>query len=422
MPSALLLKSTLYTCPDFRGHYSPWKIGLATSQDGIAWTRYPGNPVLDIGPSGGWEDYAVGNPFVLHDGTEYKIWYYGCRQGDPHIRIGYATSPDGIVWTKHPGNPVLDVGPPGAWDDYTIYSPTVLFDGTEYKMWYHGTDGSTFRIGYATSPDGIIWTKHPGNPVLDVGPPGGWDDYLVMSPTVLFDGTEYKMWYRGGDGSTDRIGYATSLDGINWVKFIDNPVLDIGPSGSWEDDWLGSPDVLVDEGMYKMWYVGNDHSTDINGYAISLPECWDQDSDGSWDEACGGWDCDDSDPDVHLGAIEVCDDTVDNDCDDLIDDRDPDCFPEFILEMDASYTSGTLNLDFTLGTEYESVWANYLILTSPSIQFIHLWTILLPVVVPPVDIPVSFPFSSDGWLGVYSAIYIEGVREIFALEWVATGK
>ncbi len=174
--------------------------------------------------------------------------------------------------------------------------------------------------------------------------------------------------------------------------------------------------------MYKMWYVGNDHSTDINGYAISLPECWDQDSDGSWDEACGGWDCDDSDPDVHLGAIEVCDDTVDNDCDDLIDDRDPDCFPEFILEMDASYTSGTLNLDFTLGTEYESVWANYLILTSPSIQFIHLWTILLPVVVPPVDIPVSFPFSSDGWLGVYSAIYIEGVREIFALEWVATGK
>jgi len=51
----------------------------------------------------------------------------------------------------------------------------------------------------------------------------------------------------------------------------------------------------------------------------------DQDGDGYIDEACGGADCDDTRPDVHPGAVEVCNDTEDNDCDGLTDSDDPDC-------------------------------------------------------------------------------------------------
>ncbi len=50
-------------------------------------------------------------------------------------------------------------------------------------------------IGYATSPDGILWEKHPDNPVLDIGAAGEWDDQRIVSPAVLLDGTTYKMWY-----------------------------------------------------------------------------------------------------------------------------------------------------------------------------------------------------------------------------------
>ena len=75
------------------------------------------------------------------------------------------------------------------------------------------------------------WEKFPGNPVLDVGPPGTWEELGVLALWVLFDGTTYHIWYTGLDSNfTARIGYATSLDGTNWTKFAGNPILcPIGP-------------------------------------------------------------------------------------------------------------------------------------------------------------------------------------------------
>ena len=41
------------------------------------------------------------------------------------------------------------------------------------------------RIGHATSPDGITWTKDTNNPVLDVGPDGNWDDNTGLLKVVF---------------------------------------------------------------------------------------------------------------------------------------------------------------------------------------------------------------------------------------------
>ncbi|MEJ2196737.1 MAG: hypothetical protein P8X73_18030 [Ignavibacteriaceae bacterium] len=79
-----------------------------------------------------------------------------------------------IQWTKDPNNPVLKRGTIGTWDNVTVGSPSVIYEGTRYHMWYNGFNGSNTNFGYATSTDKINWVKHP-IPVLSHGGPGSWD-------------------------------------------------------------------------------------------------------------------------------------------------------------------------------------------------------------------------------------------------------
>jgi len=148
--------------------------------------------------------------------------------------------------------------------------------------------------------------------------------------------------------------------------------------------------------------------------------CWDDDGDTYTDEACGGTDCDDADPDVNPGAVEECDNGADDDCDGLLDWYDlADCY-DFLLELDADYLSGHLVLNYGIATTEAATWANYLILTSPSVQVIPLWSIPLPTIYPPIDIPISFPLPSLGTIGIYTGLFTVGGMEEYLLVWVAT--
>ena len=66
--------------------------------------------------------------------------------------------------------------------------------------------------------------------------------------------------------------------------------------------------------------------------------CWDNDADGYNDIACGGNDCNDSDPEINPGAIEFCLGIVDKDCDDLVGWGDPDCQEPWDADADGYYS------------------------------------------------------------------------------------
>src|SRR5215204_7272646 len=88
--------------------------------------------------------------------------YYSGR-GQVFGAIGFATSSDGVTWTKRMDagmpDPVLDHGQAGSADAFSAGDPSVMKDGATWKMWYTGDDSNKRRVAYATSPDGISWSK-----------------------------------------------------------------------------------------------------------------------------------------------------------------------------------------------------------------------------------------------------------------------
>ena len=87
--------------------------------------------------------------------------------------------------------------------------------------------GTSWNIDKESSPGNLTlpasatsWIESSFNPGLRGGPSGSWDDSGLAGPVVLKENGMYKMWYAGDDtGSwTSRIGYSISSNGVNWTK------------------------------------------------------------------------------------------------------------------------------------------------------------------------------------------------------------
>jgi len=238
---------------------APMSIGLARSADGIVWTALAG-PVLPRGDPGSWDAEDVRYPSVILRNGNWEMYYTGGDAPSPTIiAIGRATSPDGVTWTKDPV-PVLTKGPAGAWDELAVAWPAAVHDPIlgKYLLYYGGQSSALpaqDRIGLATSADGLTWTKYPGV-VLDRGPPGTWDGYIVQPSAVVRDGAVLLLFYTGyaGPGEFGRVGVAASLDGVNWTKSALNPLLDWGAAGRWDTTEVERPAVVGVGGEYWLFY------------------------------------------------------------------------------------------------------------------------------------------------------------------------
>jgi len=243
--------------------------GMAMGQ--TEWVQWPGNPIIGPGDPGSWDQGGRWVSNVVFDGSIYHMWFAGIGLDTNPTDIGHATSPDGYPpWMMDPTNPVLTRGAPGEWDASGLVGGGVVYDGETFHMWYSGGFPGIERAGYATSPDGSVWIKDPGNPVVDVGLPGSPDDQVVRPHTVLADSGSFRMWYacRSSDVSYTRICTAESLDGIVWTKHPE-PVL--WPAQGWETGTC-APYVVADGSTYHMWYVGTQapyFSGGSIGYATS---------------------------------------------------------------------------------------------------------------------------------------------------------
>ena len=124
-------------------------------------------------------------------------------------------------------------------------------------MWYTGQARGRSWIGYATSPDGKTWKRMSDKPVLSAEKP--WEKVAVMCPHVIYDEKAklYRMWYSGGEQyEPNAIGYATSADGLKWTKHEKNPIFKPDPNNAWEKDRVTACQVMQQGDWYLMFYIG----------------------------------------------------------------------------------------------------------------------------------------------------------------------
>jgi beta-fructofuranosidase len=185
-------------------------------------------------------DDWVWDSWQADDGREFHLFYLHAPRslGDQILRhvnatIGHAISPDLRHWQVLSN--ALEPGPEGAWDDVATWTGSVLRHGDTWFMCYTGVSsiekGLIQRLGIATSPDLVTWTKHPSNPVSEADPRWyeqlnleAWHDQAWRDPWVLPDpggnGFHALICARLPEGAPDDargvIGHAWSPDLVTW--------------------------------------------------------------------------------------------------------------------------------------------------------------------------------------------------------------
>lgn len=242
------------------GRYRMWmswrpmkSVAYVESTDGINWP--PPQIVLAPYPDTGWED-DISRPIVVHREDGYHMWYTGAWNGG--TAIGYAVSEDGKIWWRKSLKPV--VAPELKWEGVALMCPHVEWDSAAklWKMWYSGGEAyEPNAIGFATSHDGLVWTKHPANPVLTPDKTAKWEQDRVTAAQVFFHKGWYYAFYIGfSDIHSAQIGLARSADGIsNWERHPDNPIVRPTPGG-WDADACYKPFVVFADGRWMLWYNG----------------------------------------------------------------------------------------------------------------------------------------------------------------------
>ncbi|MGA2130995.1 MAG: hypothetical protein ABSH50_01660 [Bryobacteraceae bacterium] len=238
------------------GRYADFK--LPEPAAAVAEMRYVWEPraapVLPHGGPGEWDSHDALNPSIVRRGAAYFNLYSGF---DGRVwRTGLATSADGLVWRKE--GLVLAPEPGAGEGDYIAANGAALLDGGQFWYWYQAGAKDAPRIGLARANDARRWHKSRF-PVLSYGPRGSWDERGIADPYVIKLREYFYLYYLGQDRARrQRLGVARSRDGENWQKLRANPVLELGPYGSFDEMGLGEPAVWIGYGYYWMLYTGRD--------------------------------------------------------------------------------------------------------------------------------------------------------------------
>lgn len=194
----------LYNGRASEGHGPGRSIGRATATDPRGLWCKDSAPILTVGPDKAWDSGFVSPNCVVATNEGYVLYYSGGTSFDSEVPkcLGLATSPDGLVWTKYndpetmeaafaESDPILELGPEASFDALAAWEASVWRTDSGWAMIYEGIGPATSEIGLATqlgcaaSSDGIDWQKCDENPILQRGIEPLAESFGVEVPSVV---------------------------------------------------------------------------------------------------------------------------------------------------------------------------------------------------------------------------------------------
>ncbi len=191
-------------------------VGLAISKnEGRSFTKISEGPLWDRDI---YEPFFSASTCVIKEDGFWRNWYLSCTgykevlgKMEPRYHIKYAESNDGIHWVRN-GVIAIDYK-----NDFEagIVKASVVKHNSIYKMWYshrnfvdYRTDSSnSYKIGYAESYDGIIWTRLDSESGISLSAKG-WDSKMIEYPHVIASGEKFYLFYNGNQFGQSGFGLA----------------------------------------------------------------------------------------------------------------------------------------------------------------------------------------------------------------------
>jgi hypothetical protein len=236
--------------------------------------RVSDQTVIPLGELGCFDEHGIFPMNVVrHAGLVYGYTCGWSRRVSVSVdtAIGLAISRDeGFSFRRQGYGPVLAA---------SVHEPNLVGDGFVkvidgvFHMWYifgtgwkrydsQSAPDRTYKIGHATSPDGVRWRKEEARQIIsDVL---GLDESQALPTVIEIDGTYHMFFcyrqshdFRSNRERGYRIGHAHSSDLVNWRRDDSNPRLDVSP-GDWDGDMLCYPHVFECDGSVYLLYNGNE--------------------------------------------------------------------------------------------------------------------------------------------------------------------
>lgn len=237
-------------------------------------------PILDLGGLGEFDEFGTYPVSVIRSGDEIRAYYAGwtrCESVPFNVAIGVAVSKDGgKSFSKLGTGPVLSYSVD---EPFVLSGPKIRCYNDTWYLWYiagrkwkivDGRAEPVYKIRMATSSDGFCWTKIN----KDLIQSRVEEDEAQASPDVFYANGKYHMFfcyrysagYRGREFGY-RIGYASSLNLLDWVRDDSKAGIDISEEG-WDSEMISYPHVFELDGKIYMTYLGN--QVGRNGFGLAV--------------------------------------------------------------------------------------------------------------------------------------------------------